>query len=272
MTHSATVIIPAHDEAGYIGACLEAVFASDLGGAALQVIVVANGCHDATAEIARRFDAPQRDLLVIDTAQGGKLHALGLGDAAARHGTRIYLDADVVISPDLIAQLIDALGGAAPRYASGTPVVTPPHSPITRGYARFWQCLPFFTQDVPGFGVFAVNAAGRARWGDWPQIISDDTFVRLQFPPQARVRVPASYRWPMVEGWRRLVRVRRRQDRGVREIEARYPDLLANAGTARLGLRGIARRALRDPVGFAVYAAVSLAVRLPGPGGWVRGR
>jgi glycosyltransferase involved in cell wall biosynthesis len=269
---SATVIIPAHDEAAYIGACLDAVFASDLAGAELQVIVVANGCHDRTAHIARSHAAAGRTLEVIETPRGDKLHALDLGDVAASFGTRIYLDADVIVSEGLLAQLIAALSGDAACYASGTPVISRAQSRLTRAYARFWQRLPFFSQDVPGFGIFAMNRAGRARWGAWPRIISDDTFVRLHFTPSERVRVPARYEWPMVEGWERLVKVRRRQNRGVAEIGERYPALLVNDGTEPLGAGRIMALAARDPVGFAVYAAVSLAVRLPGPAGWVRGR
>ncbi len=266
------MIVPAHNEAGYIGACLDAVFASMLDDVQVQVIVVANGCTDATAQIARGYADAERDLEVIETEAGGKLHALELGDAAARYGTRIYLDADVIVSPGLVAGLLGALDVTAPRYASGRPVVAPARSAVTRAYARFWQTLPFVASGVPGFGIFAVNAAGRARWGAWPQIISDDTFVRLHFTPAQRFAVPAPYSWPMVEGWRNLVRVRRRQDRGVAEIAARYPELLRNEGKAPVGLRGILARALRDPAGFAIYVAVSLAVRLPGAGGWVRGR
>ena len=208
-----SVVIPAHDEAGYIGACLAAVFASDLGGRRVQVLVIANGCSDGTAQIARAAGAE-----VIETAQGGKLHALGLGDAAARHDLHVYLDADVVVSADLLRQLAEALDGAAPRYASGTPIVVRAHSAVTRVYARFWQRLPFVQTGVPGFGVFAMNAAGRARWEGWPNIISDDTFSRLCFAPSERVSVPATYSWPMVEGLGALIRVRRRQDRGVAEI------------------------------------------------------
>ncbi|MFX0540194.1 glycosyltransferase [Roseovarius sp. S4756] len=269
---AATVIIPAHDEAGYIAACLEAVFASQLDDVELQVIVVANGCSDETAKIARSHTGAGRDLEVIETQTGGKLNALGLGDGAAGHGTRIYLDADVIVSPQLIMELTGALNGAVPRYASGTPVVAPARSRITRNYARFWQNLPFVKQGVPGFGIFAVNEAGRGRWGDWPDIISDDTFVRLSFTPEERVRVPATYSWPMVEGWRPLVRVRRRQNRGVAEIAGCYPERMKNDDTVRLGASEIAALAARDPAGFLVYGAVSLAVRLPGPDGWVRGR
>ncbi len=109
--------------------------------------------------------------------------------------------------------------------------------------------------------------------GEFPSIISDDTFVRLQFQPEERVQVAATYDWPMVEGFAALVRVRRRQDAGVRELMALDPALLQREGKARLGARDLLALALRDPVGFAVYAAVSLAVRLrPADRAFTRGR
>ncbi|MDZ4135573.1 MAG: glycosyl transferase, partial [Paracoccaceae bacterium] len=120
---------------------------------------------------------------------------------------------------------------------------------------------------------FAVNKVGRARWGAFPGIISDDTFVRLQFQPSERVGCPATYDWPMIEGFAALVRVRRRQDAGVAEVRRLYPDLADHEAKPRLGAKGLAAAALRDLPGFATYAAVSVAVRLGrGKGGWVRGR
>lgn len=272
------LILPAHDEAAYVGPCLDAVLASDLGGLTLRVIVVANGCADDTAARARAFAgrlaARGGALHVIETPVGNKLRALQLGDGAAGAGARLYLDADVIVSPGLIRALAEALQGDTPRYACGTPVVAQAQSPVTRAYARFWATLPFVTQGAPGFGLFAMNAAGRTRWGDWPDVISDDTFARLNFIPQERARLAQTYRWPMVEGFGPLVRVRRRQDRGVQEIAWRFPHLLRNDDKAAPGPGGIIGRALRDPAGFAVYAAVAVAVRLPARGedGWARGR
>ena len=281
MHRPVSTIIPAHNEAAYIDACLDALLQSrwPLRVAAPQIIVVANGCGDDTAAIAQGFAVRFADigwsLQVIDTEIGGKPNALNLGDGAATGDIRIYLDADVTVSPDLVAQLAQSLDRAAPAYAGGEPVVTAPPRGLARAYARFWSGLPFVTQDVPGFGLFAVNRAGRNRWGDFPDVISDDTFVRLNFTPAERVRVSASYCWPIVSGLKQLIQVRRRQDRGVAEIGAQYPDLLRNGSQDRPGLAGLLWRLLRDPVGFATYAGVSLAVRLPilkSQSGWSRGR
>jgi glycosyltransferase involved in cell wall biosynthesis len=271
-----SVVIPAMNEAGWIDACLTALAASD--GAAGQVIVVANGCTDDTAARARahapRLAAAALALTVLETPALGKPAALDAGDGAARHGARVYLDADVTVSPALLGQIAAALDTGAPRLVSGTPQVAPARSAVTRAYARFWTRLPFVTQGCPAFGLFAVNAAGRARWGAFPKLISDDTFVRLSFAPAERLRLPAPYAWPMVEGFGPLVRVRRRQDQGVAEIARLHPALLANEDKGRPSVRWLAGRALADPVAFGIYAAVTLGVRLGwgGQSGWVRGR
>lgn len=271
-----SVIIPASNEEAYIGPCLTALFASLPVPGGAEAVVVANGCRDATAPRARGMTAAAEAagwrLVVLDLPEGGKPGALDAGDAAAGGDMRAYLDADVIVSPPLMAGLVAALGPAGPRYATGTARIPRARSAVTRAYARFWQRLPFARSKAPGYGLFAVNAEGRARWGQFPAIISDDTFVRLQFAADERVQVAATYDWPMIEGFTALTRVRRRQDAGVAEIARLYPDLPAREDKARLRPADLALLALRDPAGFLAYAAVSVAVRLRRGQGWTRGR
>jgi glycosyltransferase involved in cell wall biosynthesis len=207
--------------------------------------------------------------------EGDKLTALNLGEAQARGAVLVYLDADVTVEPALIGQLAEALRGPAPRYASGTPQIAPAQSALTRDYGRFWVQLPFVQIGVPGFGLFAMSRAGRTRWQHWPDIIADDTFARLSFAPAERIKLPARYTWPMVEGLRNLIRVRRRQNAGVAELVATYPFLQKNDDKVALSLRQLLRLMWRDPLGFAAYALVSLAVKSPlfrSNQRWARGR
>ncbi|MFD2738964.1 glycosyltransferase family 2 protein [Sulfitobacter aestuarii] len=278
MTHDVSILIPAHDEARYLPGCLDALLHSEPLAGAIEVIVIANGCCDDTASVARAhaaaFAARGWKLRVLELAEGNKLRAWNRGEAEARCAVLIYLDADVQVSPALIGALARVLDTQVPRYASGSANVTTAGNWVTRHYTRFWQTTPFMTHGVQGFGIFAMNRAGRARWGEWPDIISDDTFARLHFRPEERHRVAAGYDWPMIEGFAPLVRVRRRQDVGVAEIEARYPELLAN-DDIKDRTRPIWRRALRDPRAALVFAAVRAAIHLPvlrSSNRWVRGR
>ncbi|OIQ30558.1 MAG: glycosyl transferase [Alphaproteobacteria bacterium MedPE-SWcel] len=278
MTVAVSVLIPAHNEAGYITPCLTALFASapQMPGMKVEVLVLANGCSDATATTARMAKCPENwQLRVLERDGGSKTGALNQGDAAAQGSILVYLDADVVVEPDLLPQIAAALETGSARYASGTPVVTRARSACTRAYARVWSQLPFVRSGTPGFGLFAMSRAGRARWGRWPDIISDDTFARLNFTAAERLRLPARYHWPMAEGFRNLVRVRRRQNQGVAEIGQLFPALLANDDRRRLTVLRLMTLTLRFPGGMLVYLAVTLGVKSPifrSRDSWARGR
>jgi glycosyltransferase involved in cell wall biosynthesis len=271
-----SVIIPAHNEERFLGPCLQALLACDPVAAPVEVILVANGCSDGTVAVAQsfaeQFTRNGWNYRVLELSQGGKTGALNAGDDAARHPARLYLDADVTIAPGMLATLWAALDRPDPAYVSGCVSICA-QGVVSRRYARLWARLPFMAAGVPGCGLFAVNGAGRARWQAFPQIISDDTFVRLHFRPGERRLVDARYDWPIAEGFAALVNVRRRQDAGVAEIARNYPALLANDDKGCLGALGAFRLMLTDPMGFATYALVSLAVRvLPAPSSWSRGR
>jgi glycosyltransferase involved in cell wall biosynthesis len=262
-----SVIIPANNEEVLLGSCLKSLLASESPACAIEIVVVANGCTDLTVDVARKYQAQAAargwQMQVLDLPEGGKMNALNAGDAAARLPWRAYLDADVTVTPALLDHLCRALDGPKAAYASGTLRITA-QGWISRAYAATYRQVPFMARGVPGCGLFAVNAAGRARWGIFPDIISDDTFVRLLFRPSERVAVPATYAWPVVEGFGALVRVRRRQDRGAWQVAVLYPDLMKNEDKLRLGLGGMLMLFARNPVGFAVYSSVALAVRLGG--------
>jgi glycosyltransferase involved in cell wall biosynthesis len=273
-----SVLLPAHDESAYLPGCLDALLGSRIDGLEPEVIVIANGCRDDTADIARNYGAQAQAsgwrLQVIERVEGDKLKALNAGEAEAKGDALIYLDADVRVSPELIAQLAGALSGDRPAFAGGTPRVVSGASRVTHRYGAFWQTVPFLRDGVPGFGIFAMNRAGRARWDAWPDIISDDTFARLNFRPDERKRVPATYDWPMVEGFAPLVRVRRRQDAGVAEIGRLFPQLLENED-APARIDPLWQRAVRNPLNFVTFAAVRLAARSPffrSGQRWSRGR
>lgn len=274
-----SIIIPANNEESMISRCLGSLAASSAVPEPVEVIVAANACTDRTVQGALSWrdgiEAHGWSLIVLDLPEGGKMNAMNQGDAAASGDKRIYLDADVTVDPDLLAQLSQALATPEARYASGDVRIAPARTFASRAYRRIYGRVPFFTQDVPGCGLFAVNAAGRKRWGTFPDIISDDTFVRLSFAPGERVKTQAGYDWPIVEGFENLVKVRRRQNIGVDQVERLYPDLTRNDTKPRMSIPMLCGLFLRDPAGFAVYAGVALVVKLTqgrNASDWSRGR
>jgi len=274
-----SIIIPANNEEALLPRCLRSLAMSDQVAEGVEIIVAANACSDGTVDVAREWahEFANRGwaLQVLDIPEPGKMNALNNGDAAAAGDKRVYLDADVVLDPQLMAELSDVLDRSGSVYASGDVRIAEPQSWVSRAYRQIYMRVPFFTQDVPGCGLFAVNAEGRGRWGAFPDIISDDTFVRLSFPPSQRIKTRAGYDWPIVEGFRNLVKVRRRQNIGVDEVARLYPELQANDTKPRMSMPMIFGLALSHPIGFCVYAAVALTVKFTtgrANTAWSRGR
>ncbi len=95
-----TVIIPAHNEESEIARCLSALRPAERP-AELQVVVICNGCSDATAAVANSFE----NVSVIETGASSKTAALNLGDRAARSYPRVYLDADIELPREIVDEL-----------------------------------------------------------------------------------------------------------------------------------------------------------------------
>ncbi|MCI4336176.1 MAG: glycosyltransferase [Thermoplasmata archaeon] len=122
-----SLVIPAWNEEDRLQRTLERYLpALEHRGQEFEVIVVADGIGDRTAEVARAFAARGVRVLEFD-------HKLGKGGAilegmkAARHEYVGYLDADGPIPASQIATLVDALGRAdcvvASRWVRGSVVV-----------------------------------------------------------------------------------------------------------------------------------------------------
>src|SRR5947209_2560654 len=143
-----SVVIAAHDEAAVIERTLASILASQLD-RPLQVIVVANGCTDDTAAKARSFGAAVE---VIETPLGNKIHALNLGDAAARYFPRAYLDADVELTTNALAKVVQTFEKhpschlAAPRAQH----VYGGSNPFLAGYYKLWRSMPYVREGVMG--------------------------------------------------------------------------------------------------------------------------
>jgi glycosyltransferase involved in cell wall biosynthesis len=264
-----SVIVPACNEADVIAAGLDALLGqkTDL---PYEVILVANGCTDDTAAIARAMAAAQpqdRALHVIETPTGSKTNALNLGDAAARFALRLYCDADILVSDSLVARATTVLSGIAmPVYAAFPLALAPSRSLVTRAYGRMWLRLPLLDRMPHGIGCYATNAAGLARRGPYPAIVADDYFARLSFTPDQRIRIKGtSYRFALPDGIDELLAVRSRWSRGHAELAKLRPDLLANEDSGDR-YEGFGRQALRHPIDAALFAFVYAYGKVRGKG------
>jgi glycosyltransferase involved in cell wall biosynthesis len=206
-----SVVIAAHNEAAVLGPCLDSLLDDALLDE-FEVVVVANGCTDRTADVARA----RNGVRVVEIERPSKVAALNAADALATRFPRIYLDADIVVTTSTIRALCDALDGP------GRPLVAVPSRrleledrPLTvRAFYAIQRRLPVFEEGLFGRGLVALSREGRSRFGVFPEVVADDLFLDSLFAPDERVRLPdlaTSVATPMRTGdlLHRLVRVRR---------------------------------------------------------------
>jgi len=226
---SVAVIIPAHDEEVALRRCLAGLARQTYPGA-VEVIVVANGCEDDTVGVALECRAqlpPNFALKVIELPVAAKWQALNAADEAAESGVRIYLDADIVLSPNSLEGLLGVLAEDGPRLVQPeVAVARGPNSYPVRAFVRVWSALPYVRNQVLGLGCYAVNARGRQLWDAFPPLGADDTFVRFRFDDaNKRVVQGATMTLSFPASLRELIRVRARWCRLSREVRRAEPVL-----------------------------------------------
>jgi glycosyltransferase involved in cell wall biosynthesis len=232
-----SVIIAAHNEAAVIVRTLHSILANAPKlGRPLQVIVVANGCTDATAERARSLgDAVE----VIETPVGNKIHALNLGDRAARYFPRAYVDADCTLTDNCLRCVLDTFQ-SHPDARLIVPEVRHLYrgrNPLLAGYYRLWRSLPYVARQTMGRGFYAIDAALHARFVEFPALTADDKFIRGLTGPDERFIARGCHTTVLMPAtFRDLVRCKTRWTFGNLELAHQRPELPdpePHAGTFR---------------------------------------
>lgn len=221
-----SVIVPAHNEESVIARGLRAMI-TGAGPDELEVIVACNGCTDRTFEIASGFGLAVR---AIDVPVASKIAALNAGDSVARGEIRFYVDADVVLDLESIRRMASVLHRgdilmATPEVRMNLKNACWP----VRGFYRIWTRLPYNCESGQvGTGVYALSAAGRARFECFPEVIADDGFIRFLFEDCERATVAGAV--SLVDAPRTLaglIRIKSRARLGQYQLNERIPTLRA---------------------------------------------
>ena len=193
-----SVIIAAHDEEAVIGRCLDGLLA-DAAPGEFDITVVANGCTDATAEVAAR----RPGVRVLELATASKPAALNAGDAVAVGFPRVYIDADMVLTANGLRAISAPLhppddpmaGGSAAGRRGVPPLAAVPRRALdltgrpvlVRAFFAINGRLPVYRDGLFGRGVIALSAEARGRFDQFPDLVADDLFLDSLFaPPEKR--------------------------------------------------------------------------------------
>lgn len=176
LSENPVVIIPAYNESRVILRLLRELYEGFKAGH-YNVVVACNGCKDNTVEIV---ETNFPEYICLDIATGSKTNALNEAEALGLGYPRIYADADVVLSSDSALRVIKSLSKEV------GPLLVAPRAHINclnsdcyvRLFYSAWKKTIFFLEEGYGSGVYALNKPARDLFDTFPNIISDDGFVR----------------------------------------------------------------------------------------------
>jgi glycosyltransferase involved in cell wall biosynthesis len=253
------VLIAAHDEEAVLQSTLHPL--EPLIGEGVDVVVAANGCSDRTAEVARAIPGVR----VLELKEASKTAALNAADEVTDAWPRLYLDADIVITPAAVRATLSALRepdvlAARPPYRYQTQDC----AATVRSYYRARSRIPAMSDHLWGAGVYGLSAVGHARFDRFPDLVADDLYIDSLFD-RSDIRIvsadPVSVECPRTT--RVLLRVLRRVYSGRTEVMAR------RRGPRVGGLRAVVATAVGpsaavDAVVYVVLAATAkLLARRP---------
>jgi GT2 family glycosyltransferase/peptidoglycan/xylan/chitin deacetylase (PgdA/CDA1 family) len=113
-----SVVIATHNRRELLRRCLGALVAQTVDPGEFEVIVAVDGSTDGTLEMLTRLQTPF-SLKVIELRQAGAAGARNAGAEAARAAVCLFLDDDVIVAPDAVAEHIAAHAGGEKIAAIG---------------------------------------------------------------------------------------------------------------------------------------------------------
>lgn len=287
-----SVLVPAHNEEAWVASSVAAVLA--LSYPDLEVVVVNDGSTDATMQrLVEAFDlspvlpiykrhietahvkAIHRSLLesglvVVDKANGGKADALNMAINVATGDLVCVIDADTIVRPDALQELVApflldestvAVGGTV-RLVNGLTNQSQPQGdlPAPRTLLAGVQAVEYVRAFLVGrlgwnslggnliisgaFGLFSRDAV-LGVGGYSSDTIGEDMelVVRLRRRSFDKgqdsrvVFVPSPVAWTEVpESWRSLGRQRNRWFRGLLDVLVRHRRMMFNPSYGRVGM------------------------------------
>lgn len=224
MAHASfSVVVPVHNEANVLPATVPLLLD---GLEAADVIFVCNGCTDTSRNVLERL--VQGRARILDLPSPGKALAIRAAEEVTTVLPRFYVDADVKVHGGTLTALAERLSDEEWELLS--PLISTDLSSsslLARWVSEVWLALPYARTE--GQGIMGVSRSGRARWGEFPNLLGDDAFITSRIPSERRhVTTEFTAEVGLPQTFWSWVGVRARWMRGDREL-------------ARLGL-GSARK------------------------------
>jgi cellulose synthase/poly-beta-1,6-N-acetylglucosamine synthase-like glycosyltransferase len=253
-----TVMVPAHNEAGFLSDCLASIRAQDY--PALQIVVVDSASTDSTADIVRKHQQEDDRIELVQVDRTGIPRALNSGLARARGKWLVRVDAHSTVPRHYVSTAVCRLregcwGGVGGRKdgvgrtPAGRAIAVAMSSRLGVGNSTYHFGTSVQEVDHLPFGAYPVDVVREL--GGWDQnLVANEDFefdYRLRRSGRALLFDPdLVIAWHCRQSIPELFRQYRRYGRGKVDVAVLHPD--------SMGPRHVA------PPLFIGYLAVALVV------------
>ncbi|WP_416831637.1 MAG: glycosyltransferase [Erythrobacter sp.] len=208
-----SVVIPVYNEASGLAERARSVVSGLPHGC--EVVFVCNGCTDDSQAILEREVSNEATILACAK---GKAHAIRLGEQHCSIFPRFYVDSDVWISGDGLARLSACLNDRTLLVSPRIRFDVTDASPAAAALSRFWLALPH-GQSSAYHHVLGIGKALRSRWGEFPDLIADDTFIESLAKDEEKAIIDTVFvTTSPPKSWWAWVQVRVRWQQGINQL------------------------------------------------------
>ena len=152
-----SVIIPSHNGAATLAACLESLRASSL--SPQEIIVVDDASTDNTGDIARRFEC--RVIRVDENI--GAARAKNRGAAEATGDILFFTDDDVIVTRETLERIAEDFGDASVAGVVGLLDAKIPFDDFASNFKNLWMRFTYERLPRENLGVFYTSIAAMRR-------------------------------------------------------------------------------------------------------------
>jgi len=227
-----SVVIPVYNEASGLAERARSVVSGLPHGC--EVVFVCNGCTDDSQAILEREVSKEATIL---SCAKGKARAIRLGEQHCSIFPRFYVDSDVWISGDDLARLSACLNDRTLLVSPRIRFDFTGASPTAAALSRFWLALPH-GQSSAYHHVLGISEALRARWGEFPDLIADDTFIEGHANDGEKTIIETVFvTTSPPKNWWAWVQVRVRWQQGINQLVRARHSLPQSQGQSRAILK-----------------------------------
>ncbi|MBI4789491.1 MAG: glycosyltransferase [Chloroflexi bacterium] len=152
-----SVVIPTHNGAATLPACLQSLRSSSL--PPHELIVVDDCSSDGSAEIAQQFQC----CIVRLDENIGAARARNRGAQTATGDVLFFTDDDVIVAPDALAQVAEDLSAPLSAGVVGLPAREIPFHNFASHYKNLWMRFTYLRLPRERIGVFDTTVAAIRR-------------------------------------------------------------------------------------------------------------